>query len=162
MSTNHNIILVPNDNIQFITVLQSVIQKLNKHIYAEIRKVVENNDDLHSAAYLRTIVRENIAMKEKYGIWNPVSVHTSDCYSFSINFGIGDESNRNVFVCETVETCEDIDNKGKKSISFELSLYGKTSEILDVIGSICKEFGDTYKTDNNGKVIKKYAIKETA
>ncbi len=162
MSVTNQIILVPNANVSLLQVMQTVVKKLNEKISEGTRQVVKDNDEVINVPHLRSLVRKDDEMKAKYGIWHSVAVHSPDCFSFHINIGLGDQATRSVTVTETVETHEEINSQPQNCIGFLLSSHGKAAEILEIIGDTCKDFGATYKIDNDHDVVKRYNETETA
>lgn len=159
MSVTQKIIIVPNEAGAFLPVQRAALTAIKELCRDRVKAKIESTDGIYNPAQLHLRSRDEQDFVSKHGYWKNTTVSSYDFESFSILFGLGDSSPRNVFTCETFDKYDGIPESEHKNICFLINEWGSYAEILDVIGEACLSFGQVFRVDNNNDIVKQYETK---
>lgn len=143
--TTRTIYLQPTALNQFNNVQKRVMKALT--IYQK-HKI---NQFLNSEVSLKSMLQVKID-----GKWSSPVISSNDFENFFINLGIGERTERSITIYETEQRSQYMMDKKTPVISFNVTHGGLSNEVLDVIGYVCAQFGETIKVNEFDEIMQSY------
>lgn len=156
MSFTKKIILIPTNANSFLVAQKAVTKALRTYYIHKAKAFIATDPDIQIIPQLALRCKTD----DSKGIWRAPNVSSMDFVSFSTVFAVGEENSHSLFTCETNDKQEGTTPSENLTISFILSDWGLVDEILDVVGHVCAEFGETVKTNNDDDIIERYEAPE--